>query len=363
MIVRGTAGKATGVHLVAAGLALLVVAAASPTPTAIADPPAAAPAAPPVKPLTPDERRCVDELKLRVGDWGEARREWIIPCPNCNGTGKIQRMTGRRLVSFPCSKCEGKGRTPSERLGKKLYYDLKSPEWRRRTEAVADAERLRAAEGAAAVERKGTRSWRIDRIELVDATHALAWLFLDGASVSTPMRWYRSFDSDPKAAKWYLYTEETDGAWPDAKAPVAEPGAAPEPLAKLQRIVLDGLVEKAAPRQPLAEAGQSGTVLYATFDHRDVPTATDVESWPVLDSSALFRAIFDGMPEWTEIRLIFRSIHQEKFGARETKPFRIVSLARPVYLKIHFQHLAAEEAFALFRVESPVHEGWRQLTR
>src|SRR5262245_6550694 len=349
----------------AAVLALFALTFASSGPAAAGDSPAASPAASPpaARPLSPEDKRLLDDLKLRVSEWGEARREWIIPCPNCNGTGKIQRMTGRRLVSFPCSKCDGKGRTPSERLGKKLYYDLMSPAWRKRTDAVADGERLRAAEGAAALERKGTRSWRIDRIDLVDSTHGTAWLYLDGASASTPLRWIRASDSDPKAARWYLYSESVDGAWPDGKAPEPEPGDPPEPLPKLQKIVLDSLLEKTVPRQPLSSAGRCGNTLVVAFDHRDMPTADELRAWPVNDSTAIFRAVFDGMPEWSEIRLVFRSLFQEKFGNREAKPFCVVSLTRDTYMKIHFEHLAVDEAFALFHVDSPAYDGWRQLTR
>lgn len=314
-----------------------------------------------------EEAKALTALKRRVGEWMAARRGLLDECPNCNGSGRITSVVGPRAVARTCGRCEGAGKAFSKVLGRKLLYDLRSPAWRLRPNAQAEADAefkaLRIADGA----RLCPKSWTWERGELVDADHAIAYVFEGADSVARPSQWILATDPRTKAATWFLWMEVADGRWPDpTTGPAGNPAAPPagEPIPQLQDILVEGALRKAPLQFTVTKREHAATVLRLALALPDVPPASRIDGMVVTDAIAVVRAVWPALKsDWTDVRLTFDAPHQDRFGERKPLTLWTVSMAYATFERIHWDNLSDGDAFALFQATREEHEGWTPVTR
>lgn len=309
---------------------------------------------PPIVDEGPSEKDLLAKLKSRVTDWGNTRASLVTTCGVCSGSGRTDYFAGARIIPRTCSKCGGDGKSYSVNGGRKLLYEMRSPTWRKRPSAKDEAgaafKQWKISEAAAVA----PRSWRLDRLELVTKRHAIAWTFAGSDSTSSALFWI--WDEN----QWWIWTEVADGPWPTA--PEAGPDAVKESesLGKLEGIVVMSAVEKALAVAKLASKGKIGTTLILTLDYGEADR--EVLGQAATDAMALTRSIYAAMPtEWTEVRMVFTGLWQDRFGARERGPFATTSIAAETFRKIRWENLSAAQAFELYQTRVERREGWELL--
>ena len=318
------------------------------------------------------ERKLREDLRQRVREWGDAWKQLIIRCSTCEGRGSTRVVMGGRMLTRPCSYCDQTGRKVSDTAARKVFYDLRTPEWR------SSAGSLQALGDSTEEFRKGAdrkpvlTTYRLDRIDLIDATHAWTYVYFDGDSVPRSVAWVRSVEPGKGIEKWYLYMEATDGAWPQPlgstvvpegqdlpTAAAPGPPAKPEALSAEETAEIQSLVAKIGPYFRPSGYGKVAETLYITLDHEQYTRGEVLRAQLTDDAIQVVRRVYGETRRWSGLRLEFRSQWQSPMGARELRSLAMVGMTRSVHDGIHFQNLRTDEVFALFEVEWRTHEGWK----
>lgn len=335
------------------GLGLLVlVLAGAPRGAAAAD-------APPEKAAA--EKVLLDRLKARAAEWLNARKALVVQCWNCEGTGSVRQFSGGRIVTSQCSGCKGAGKRYSKELGRKILYEMRSPTWRARPNSQDEAGSNFASWKLSDSALVAPKTWKWDRAELVDETHGLAFALEGDDPTPKSSRWILVTDAG-RSSTWYLWTEASDGPWPDV---VPLTPAAYSPIPKLRGIALDAAIEKiAAVNRPTAK-GEDGRRLGLVLEPPEkAPPAASSREVVERDSIAYVRGIWAAMPsDYGSIQMTFMATWQDKFGERERRPAWQVSMDWTTFDKIRWENLTEAQAFALFTVKEERHTGWRIVGR
>src|SRR5205085_2621254 len=146
---------------------------------------------------------------------------------------------------------------------------------------------------------------------------------------------------------------------PTSVAPTPPPPPPPpkeklDPLAAADEKTLSDALAKTKTIFKVAAKERSDKLLVVSLDDPGLVSGTTTDAAIESDAVALFRAIYGAMPSaWTDVRLVFRSLWQSKFGEQQQIPVVLVSLDPSSFGKIHFENLRPEEVFSLFRTERP----------
>lgn len=348
----------------------------APAPPVVPAPPGApAPPAPPK--TTPAERALIAKLKTRATEWFTARKGLVLRCPTCDGSGSTSYLAGGRAVRRPCGSCGGDGKKLSTVQGRKVFYDLRTPQWRLRETAQQEAD----AEYRAQAAKLRVASWRIDRAELVGEKHGIVYTYEGKDSVARPTRWVLASEGT-KPLQWFVWMAVSDEPWPgdvadapgaqgpapmgsdagDGVLPVGEPTL--EDLPELQGILLDGLLERTATTYRTKERKKAGRTLVLRLEMRDVPVERVMRQTVRTDSITFVRAIFPAMPaDWDAIHLVYTTLWQDRFGERKRMPFANVSLTAETFGRMRWGNLTEDAAWELFSTKEEAFDGWSILVR
>ena len=305
-------------------------------------------------PPPPSDKMRAEALKAVVVAWCKTRENLVGVCPTCNGSGVQYRG---RFVRGECPSCKGKKQYIGPSQWQRLNYDLYTPA-RRLKMRIEDVKKAREAEDPLVVR---LRACRFDRVELVGANLARAYVFEGKDTVSRESRWVEVVDPSTKKTGWYIHSEETDGPWTEAPPPAA---AAPradvpksEPLTSEELLAVRGKVALVETKLSLEDAMRENGSLVLVFSNPKAADATALE----LDTSAsvvpLTTAGFEVMKEAPAIRLVVLARWRDKFGEVRKRPFRTSEITRETFGKIRFDRLAREEALSHFTIASPTYEG------
>lgn len=315
--------------------------------------------APAAKPApTAEAVALTNRLRARVVEWCDARKLLTqAVCETCRGWGRVEEKTGRIVT---CPTCDGRKLSLRRAPFRKVAYDMKSPAWRSQSRAKEVAGEAYDAANRSSTAPGFLRSYRIDRVELLDATHGVAWVFEGTDTVPRDSRWLVAIEPATKAATWFLYDEATDGEWPREPAPAVAPPVPPEPLPQLLGIAVQAALETFAGAHVPDARSREGRRLVLALRHRGAPAPARIATEVRADAVVLMRTIFRRMPDdWDAVRLEFTALWQDKFGAREWRPTWVVALDAETYRRIHFDNLDEQAVFALFDAKPVEHEGWR----
>jgi hypothetical protein len=332
-------------------LALVLLAGA-----ARAEPPAGAPPAPAKAAPDPAAAARTNALRYRASEWLDARKRLVaVTCGTCKGFGVV--IDSRTGLQATCPTCGGARTILAKDPFRRVTYDMRSPAWRRRDGAQDEANRAYLAARGSSRGPGYLRSSRIERVELIGDRYGIVWVFEGTDSVSRPSRWVAVKEDPSKSEGWFLYSPETDGAWPDADA--ANPGGptAPEPLPADQ---VDALRTKliVARKSPFAleSATRVGNVLVVSLFDTSAKSTQEIDdaildAFPWMTSESL-----DAQPDVPQVRLAFLARYRDSFGAVTKRTYCMLEIDRETYGKIHFENLKPEEAIGHFhptKLEAP----------
>lgn len=309
--------------------------------------PAPAPPAPAggSSPIAAEEaRRLKAGLTSRVADWIRARKALApVRCWNCNGRGRIRTWVGTNEKDQECAKCMGSGKAVSNAALKAAYGGMRSPASRSmRDDAVPSADRDAFMLDAG----------RIDRVEVVDATHGLGWIFENDDSASKSSRWVRVFESGKNLWMWFLYDEAADGPWPlPDDAPLPPP---PVPVSGEEGVALEEALAQARTTFRLGARTRVGKTLRLEAAYPGYPSARELPGIVRDDTLALARAIAARTgTAWDSLRFTFSTPTQDAAGKRGVEPYAFVSITRSALSMVPLDAVSADAAFAKFTVEFP----------
>jgi len=168
------------------------------------------------------------KLRKRSAEWWRYRKKLAQRCPQCKGAGKVRWRRRRRIELVDCPKCDGFKMHVDKDVYRRLFYDMRSPEFRMQEDirAKVTAEFVQAKEGKPFP--VVLKRYAVKKIEVVDATHGIVYVERNKDSVARPQQWVWS-EEPGKSATWFLYDVEADGAWPSAETPPPEEEPTPEP--------------------------------------------------------------------------------------------------------------------------------------
>ena len=173
-------------------------------------------------------RKARIKLRKRAAAWWRYRKRLAMRCPQCKGAGKVPWRRGRRRVIVDCPKCDGHKMYVAKDEFRRCFYDMRSPAFRRQ-EGVQDkvtAEFVAAREGRPRP--VVLQRYKIEKIEIVDATHGIVWVERNKEDVARPQEWIVAEEPGEKPT-WYLYDAGADGPWPSDEAPPEEPAPDVDP--------------------------------------------------------------------------------------------------------------------------------------
>jgi hypothetical protein len=180
--------------------------------------------------MSEDEVRVLrTKLRRRAAEWWRYRKTLAMRCPQCKGAGKVRWRQGRRRVIVDCPKCDGHKMFVDKDEYRRCFYDMRSPAFRMQ-EGIQNRvtkEFVAAKEGRPFPQILDR--YKLEKIEIVDASHGLVWVEKNKESVARPQEWVWS-EEVGKSTTWFLYDAQADGPWPSAEAcePAPPPAAEPE---------------------------------------------------------------------------------------------------------------------------------------
>jgi hypothetical protein len=322
-----------------------------------------------------ESRRRLDLLKTKVAKWAGLRKEILIVCPTCRGSGLILTRRGAGVVREICTACDGRKRRASKTAVRALCYEYHTPEWRSRDTAKDEAEAQFKRWDRQEETPPLLRTYRLDaeKTALVDDAHALAWIYENDDTVSRASRWVWSVEPLTKQGGWYLYGGEVDGPWPDPAAavsppppppgPAEPPGPAPPPppaatpLPLAERTALSDALEAAGVKHASVGAHVEGDAIVVRLWRSGLTAQDQLEEAIARDVVAAARSTLEARSKEARVRLVFEARMRDPLGAVELRPYRIVSIDREKFSKIRFENLSREEGLALFEQETPALDG------
>ena len=344
--------RRTATVLVLVGLFARRAAGAPPDPAPAPPAPGPAPAAAPTQaPAIPgaqaaaaaeERRRLAAALSSRVADWIRVRKALApVRCWNCNGRGRIRAWVGTLEKDQECKKCQGTGKTVSDAALKAAYGGMRSPESRSmRDEAVPAGDR----------DALGLDAGRIDRVEVVDATHGLGWIFENDATTSKSSRWIRVFERAKNAWTWFRYDEAADGPWP---LPDASAGT-PAPVLGEDGVALEGALADVRTVFRLGARTRVDRSLRIDAQYPGYPFERELPGIVRDDTLALARAILARTgTAWESLRFTFSTPVEDAAGGRFPKPYAVVAISTSALSALPLATMSADAAFAKFTVDFP----------
>ena len=321
-------------------------------------PPARGPEEPAPDPkVEAEKKRRLGLLKDRMAVWGAAKKGLMGTCTTCNGVGSNSALAGGRTVTTPCRRCAGRGKRVSKTNFKKLYYELMSPDWRRRPDAQREVEAvyLRMDGNLEPVPR--LRSYRIEGMELLGDRHASVRVFHDDDSVAREVHWVWATDPLTKVSTWFLYGGDVDGRWGEVKDDEAagDVGQEPGPCEPDVEQDVRARVERARLASTLEAVQCARSVLVLTLALPDPKTWEAAERIVHTDAVAALRAVLRDSPSCSALRLVFLAEWRDRFGAKSKLPWVVAGMPKETCRKIVFENLSPAEVFALFAVRWPQH--------
>lgn len=308
---------------------------------------------PPVKDAkAADEVRIVADMTERVTAWIKARQGLLRkPCWNCDGTGVIrssvvQTPSGVSAPPIKCSSCDGSGWAISRAAVERVYGKFRS--------AAARGAPIGAPLPLTDPAHLSLDGGKLDHIEVVDATHAIAWVYEGPAS---PRGWY--WILLPKV-RWTLWEGEgVDGPWPaplKGDAVRAKRDAASEPVPELQSIAIDSALSKLTLWGTVSGKRRASGALLLTIDEPIAASETDRRA--ASDAVAVMRPLFAMQDEWKSVTVTVRAWWQDKIGARDLAPAWVGTMDRETASKVHWDNLSSAGVFKLITWEAVERAGW-----
>lgn len=293
-------------------------------------------------------------LRSTADAWWAQRRKLGVVCFQCRGTGQVLY---KRAV-HTCPKCDGRKRVVPADVYRTIWYEMRSPAFRAQEgvrQRMEQEYKQALSDGVPEVFQS-----KVERHELVDATHGLVHVTENKDTTARPQRWIWAEEPGKKPG-WWLWDAGADGEWPEpeqvAPASDVQPG---EPLLPQEAAsfaeVLRGVSNLGHKVQGHAKRG---TVLLLTLDSGPQPPGTLLEGVAVEDWRLLGRALWAGPSVWTAIEFTMRARHRDRFGAVEHRPYLRGRIGVEDFRRIRWENLAIPERLALFspeRLAPP--EGW-----
>ncbi len=299
------------------------------------------------------------KLRRRASAWWRTRKRLVFGCPQCKGQGKV-RAGRRRIVD--CPKCDGHRKVVDAKRYRKLFYDMRSPAFRR-IDGIQD--RMTAEYEAA---RTGSpwpteiEKYHIHDVELVGERHGLVHVERNREDVAKPQRWVWAED-DRERCDWYLWDEAADGRWvgeagePGGPAGGAAGGTppltAPPEIRQLVVEMLEASLTAFVPREVLVQ----GDTLLLRLVARPGADAEEGNDLIGADGVALVRALFPVLPNPT-IRADWYMNMRDELGRTEIRPKWTSVLTRERHDRVVWENLSGIERTRMLQWTTYDQDGW-----
>lgn len=175
-----------------------------------------------------DARRMKKEIRARVKEWWRHRKRLAVPCPECKGSGKVRWKGGRSGPLVACPKCDARKTYVDEEEYRRCFFEMLTPAFRLQKEIEDRLDREYEAACRGKPFPVVVKRYTLKEIELVDASHAFAYVERNRESVARPQRWILAKEPGEEPT-WFVFDAAADGPWPGAVDP--EGGTAPVPAA------------------------------------------------------------------------------------------------------------------------------------
>ena len=290
-----------------------------------------------------------------------ARKRYPSRCPRCQGSGKWRTRRGQRFFLTECKQCAGNGAWVSDKHYRIVHYDMRTPAFRKLPgiKDLLDNE-YRAARAGKPWPRRIARI-RIKDVELIDATHAVAWVGIDADKVPTETRWIWIVPEGKKKGDWFAYDARSDGRWPgeDARGQYET-----MPTGGWDALAPD---EHRAVRQAVAEARlvfrsieyrKRGGCLLVRLVPRDAYRGARALAYVGGDAVKLTRSIFGRITDWREVETEWLTEWTDPWDRVATKPAWWAALSRAQYTSTRWQELEPQAAIDVLRWRKMEHPNW-----
>lgn len=295
------------------------------------------------------------KLRPRASEWWRTRKRLVFVCPQCKGQGKV-RAGRRRIVD--CPKCDGNRKVVDAKRYRKLYYDMRSPAFRKQ-EGIQDRltrEYESARTGSPFPE--SITKYHIDEVELVGERHGLVHVEENREEVARPQRWVWAEDEKGRCT-WCLWDEAADGPW--AKEPTGTgaaanekpPLSAPPEIRQLVVEMLEASLTAFVPREVLLQ----GDTLVLRLLARPGADAEEGNDLIGSDGVALVRALFP-LLEHPSIRADWYMNWRDDLGRTEIRPKWTSELTRERHDRVVWDNLSEIEQVRVLQWETYEHDGW-----
>ncbi len=289
----------------------------------------------------------------------------LIRCPTCNGKGytNAEKFQGRRVVPIrlPCSYCKETGKKVSKEPFEKIFWKFRSPLWRARPDnrASVDAARDAIQDGTATPPAKVPP--RVVRVDLVGDAHGVVTARdVDGPVLET--RWLWAKDARTNETTWWLWSEETDGAWGASSKPaVAAEASRPLTEREAEEVAkIFASLSTAWKHQP-SSAAVEGEVVVLSLALENEVREEEARTLLKRDAISVTRAALKPPCFWAGVRLVFLGPWRDEFGSVVTKPWMTTEASGDLVSKLVFANLTEDEVMGHFKaavLQQPGFQAW-----
>ena len=291
-----------------------------------------------------------------------ARKRYPSRCPRCQGSGRWLTNRGNRRVYVDCIQCAGNGRWVSDKHYRMVHYDLRSPAFRNLDGIDELLEReYRAARAGKPWPRRVARV-RIKDVELIDATHAIAWVGIDADKISTETRWIWVVPKGKKKGDWFVYDSRADGPWPeeDKREPIhGHPTQGWEPLTAEEHRKVREAVATAKLKFRSIEYGKQGASLLVRLVPRDAFRGERALQHVGGDAVRLMRSLYRAKTPWRDIDSEWLTEWKDRWGRIAFKPAWHATLGRADAERAQWQNLSPTARIEVLSWRQIKHVGWK----
>lgn len=300
------------------------------------------------------------ELRSAVTRWAEKRLRFPSRCPLCQGSGAIP--TGQRggPAFRTCTQCKGRKAWISPPDYRAVYYDLRSPAFRR-LEGIQDAlESQYKAANAGHPWPTRYKRYSVRDVELVDETHGIAWIKFDAATAATATHWVWSTQEKPRG-EWFLHDARSDGPWPES-ATTAGPGADWEAVPGAELSTLRTAAAGATAVFGAVEFLVRGDTLRVCLEPRaNAPAGLDPVDRIAYDALTLMAPVFQVARSRARIEAEWRTPWRNADGLERLLPTWSVGLDRATFEGRGWPGLTPAEQMSLLAWTPSTHAGWQRV--
>lgn len=290
-----------------------------------------------------------------------ARKRFPSRCPRCEGSGKWLTKRGRKRVYVQCKQCAGNGAWVSDKHYKIVHFDMRTPAFQRLPgiQDLLDRE-YKAARAGKPWPRRMARI-RIKRVELIDATHAIAWVGIDADKVPTETRWIWIVRQGKKKGEWFAYDVRSDGRWPGNDAR--------QQIETLSSGDWDALTpdEHRSVREAVVSAGltfrsieyrKRGAALLVRLVPRKAYNGARALAYVGGDAVKLSHAVFRRVKGWQDVESEWLTDWEDPWGRVTTKPAWSALLTRSQFDATAWNDLQPQAQIDVLKWNQFEHDGW-----